>query len=370
MRVLHIYSGNLYGGIEAMLVTLARTRELAPNLEHEFALSFPGRLADELRANGATVHDLGVVRASRPLSLLVARRALAKVLTGGNFDWAIGHAAWPYAMFAKTVRRAGLPLAFWAHDAARGTHWTERWARRTRPDLAISNSNYTGATLGQLWPNVPATTIYCPVEDRSEQMEADHRRAVREELDTPAEAVVILQASRMEEWKGHHTLLSALALLWNNLNWHCWFAGGPQRPHEEEYFRMLKYRAQATGGAERIHFLGQRGDIPQLMAAADIYCQPNLTPEPFGIVLVEALYAGLPVVTSAMGGAAEIVNGSCGILTPPDRPELLAEALRSLIKNRELRAELAAVGPARAAELSDPARQARSLLRALQEHSN
>ncbi len=67
------------------------------------------------------------------------------------------------------------------------------------------------------------------------------------------------------------------------------------------------------------------------MAAADVYCQPNTGPEPFGIVFVEALYAGLPVVTSGFGGAAEIVDQTCGVLTPPGNCKAVADALRSLI---------------------------------------
>ena len=53
--------------------------------------------------------------------------------------------------------------------------------------------------------------------------------------------------------------------------------------------------------------------MPALLAAADLFCQPNTAPEPFGLSLVEALQAGLPVVTSGIGGACEIVDASCGV---------------------------------------------------------
>ena len=66
-----------------------------------------------------------------------------------------------------------------------------------------------------------------------------------------------------------------------------------------------------------MRWLGQRRDVPELLAAADIYCQPNVGAEPFGIVFVEALYTGLPVVTTALGGALEIIDASCGVLVPP-----------------------------------------------------
>ena len=73
MRVLHVYSGNLFGGVEAILVTLARHQADCPSLAHEFALCFEGRLGRELDALGAAVHRLPEVRASRPQTVRRAR---------------------------------------------------------------------------------------------------------------------------------------------------------------------------------------------------------------------------------------------------------------------------------------------------------
>jgi glycosyltransferase involved in cell wall biosynthesis len=101
------------------------------------------------------------------------------------------------------------------------------------------------------------------------------------------------------------------------------------------------------------------GDVARLLAAADIHCQPNTGPEPFGITFIEALYAGLPVVTTAIGGALEIVDGSCGIMIELNDPAALAEALGRLIEDRELRTRLGAAGPARATALCEPRAQLR-----------
>jgi glycosyltransferase involved in cell wall biosynthesis len=95
--------------------------------------------------------------------------------------------------------------------------------------------------------------------------------------------------------------------------------------------------------------------VPRLMAAADIYCQPNLTPEPFGIAFVEALAAGLPVVTTAAGGALEILDEQCGVLVPDSTPAAIAAALQRLIDTPSLRALLSAAAPAQANRISDPA---------------
>ena len=161
----------------------------------------------------------------------------------------------------------------------------------------------------------------------------------------------------MEEWKGHGTLLQALEMLADDSHWICWFVGGAQRPAEEHYLQSLKEMALRRGIGNRVRFLGQRSDVDNLLAAADLYCQPNQSPEAFGITFIEALYAGLPVVTSAIGGALEIMSKECGMLVPPDDPRRLSEVLCALIGDRRRLASLGAAGPSRAAKLCDPAAQ-------------
>src|SRR6266404_6888111 len=80
MRVMHIVSGRLYGGVETLLVTLARCRALSAAMEPEFALCFDGRLREELAETGAPVHLLGEVRARHPVSVMRARRQLRELL--------------------------------------------------------------------------------------------------------------------------------------------------------------------------------------------------------------------------------------------------------------------------------------------------
>jgi glycosyltransferase involved in cell wall biosynthesis len=135
--------------------------------------------------------------------------------------------------------------------------------------------------------------------------------------------------------------------------------GGAQRPSEVAYAEEVKALAVSLGIADRVRFLGQRSDVRELLAAADIFCQPNAGPEPFGIVFVEALHAGLPVVTSNVGGAREIVTPDVGYLVEDDRA--LADALDLLIRDQALRQRLGAAGPARARALCDPSQQVTAL---------
>ena len=102
--------------------------------------------------------------------------------------------------------------------------------------------------------------------------------------------------------------------------------------------------------------LGERRDVQQLLRGTDVLAQANTEPEPFGIIFAEALRAAVPVVTSNMGGAPEIVDASCGRLVEPGNSAALVSALRTVISDRTLRETLAAAGPPRAAAVCDPTR--------------
>jgi len=358
MRVLHVYAGNLYGGVEAMLSAFARHADAVPEMETRFALAYDGRLARELREAGASVAVLGGARLGRPWTVWGARRRFARALAAERPDVAVFHSAWSHGIFAPAARRAGVRVAFWLHDAVSGDA-AEARARRTPPDLALCTSAWTAATLPKLFPSVRAEVVH-PAVPAPAALAAE-RAAVRAELATDEETVVIVQASRMEPWKGHRPHLEALARLGDRPRWTCWMAGGAQRPHEALHLEEMRGLAERLGIGGRVRWLGERGDVPRLLAAADLLCQPNLGPEPFGITYVEAMYAGLPVVAAALGGALETVTADTGLLVPAGDPSMLAGALRTLAADPGLRGRLGAAGPARAREHCDPARQMRRL---------
>jgi glycosyltransferase involved in cell wall biosynthesis len=358
LRVLHAYAGNLYGGVERMLAQLAAMQGHA-GMEPAFALCFEGRLADEVRSAGAPLDVVGAARMSRPWTALRARRRFASALRARRPDVVICHSTWAHGLFAPVVRRQGIPLVFWLHDSVTGRTLADRRARRTRPDLAVCTSRFAAESLPRLWDGVPAEVVHPPVPP----VESGHLdpSVLRAQFETRADDVVILQASRMEAWKGHHTLLQALGRMRSTGGWTCWIAGGAQRRQEEAHLAEMYALAQQLGIALRIRFLGARDDIAAVMAAADVLAQPNLGPEPFGIALAEGMNAGLPIVTTAIGAAPEIVDPSCGILVPPDDPAALAEALRALIADPDRRRGMGAAGPPHALALCGHLRQVERL---------
>jgi glycosyltransferase involved in cell wall biosynthesis len=273
-----------------------------------------------------------------------------------GYDAVICHGNWPYAVFAPVVRTSRAALVLWSHDCiSEKSRWNSA-LRSVKPDLVLANSRFTANGVRGVLPDVPIEVVYHPLDSQAVER-SSARRSVRPELGTPDDDVVILCASRLERWKGHAELVQALGRLRGKPGWRCWLAGGPQRSLETKYLSELKRLAADLRITDRVQFLGQRSDVPQLMAASDVFCQPNVEGEPFGVVFVEALQAGIPVVTSAIGGALEIVTDGCGKLTPPRDVAALAEALAELIDSPAARMELGAAGPERASALCDPRRQ-------------
>jgi glycosyltransferase involved in cell wall biosynthesis len=361
MRVLHLAPGNLFGGIENFLVTLARYRHLTPAIEPCFGLCFPGRLRDELAAERVPIYDLGPVRMSRPWTIWRARAALARVLRE-PIDVVATHGCWMHALLGSVVRQTPARLIYWVHNLLSGRHWHERWAAWTQPDGVIANSRCSLQASRLVFSRGPGQVIYLPVPQTTRI--ASPTAPTRHDLNTPPNAVVIICASRLEAGKGHAILLQALRQLLPLPDWACWMLGGVQQSDEVAYLQHLHTLAAPLGA--RVQFLGQRTDVPHLLTLADLLCQPNVTPESFGLAFVEALAVGRPVVTSGIGGALEIVDASCGILTPPGDVARLASALRRLIMDADERRRLGAAGPARAAELCAVERQMTQIAGALQ----
>ena len=367
LKVLHISTGNLYGGIEILLATLARSGALEPGLSHEFALGSPGKIEQELRDEGAAVHLYGKARLSRPWTVARARRRMREIIDAARPDVAITHSTWPHTVFAPAVRRAGVGLAFWLHDMYNPGLLMDRASRLTKPDVIIANSRFNGeASAGRQFPGVPweANPSASPAPRIADV--AAVRRNLRRELGTAEDATVIVQTSRFDRWKGHTQFIDAATRLRDLPGWEIWLCGGVQRPHEQGLVDELKATAAAGGIADRVKYLGQRSDVPHVLASADIHCQANLSPEPLGLTFVEALYAGLPCVSMRMGGAREIITEECGILVPPGDVEGVAAALRTLILDPSHRARLGAAGPARARALCDPALHLRRLRQMLE----
>lgn len=165
---------------------------------------------------------------------------------------------------------------------------------------------------------------------------------VREDLGIPADALVVLTVGQIGLRKGWDVLADAVARLagcFSSL--HVLLAGErySDKPETVAYEQAVRERfADVMPG--RAHFLGYRDDMPALMNAADLLVHPARQ-EPFGRVLLEAAASGLPTVTTAVGGTAELLeDGRTARLVPPGDADALAAALSELLDDAPRRARL------------------------------
>jgi glycosyltransferase involved in cell wall biosynthesis len=333
-RILHIATGNLYGGVEVFLRTLARHKAGGGALETAFTVCWEGRLSDELRAAGARVWSLGEVRLSRPWQAWTARLRLQRVLDEFKPAAVILHSAWTHAIFGPVAARQH-PVGMMVHTALPRGDRLERWARRIPLAGVVANSKFTSDSAADWYPGFDRPqVIYLPVEKPA--VAADKRESVRTGLGANPGEFVILQASRLRPSKGFETLIEALAGLRELGGWRCWLAGGAQTPEEHAFEKRLRERIETAGLAGKVALLGHRSDMPALLAAADAYCQLNDEPEAFGLSFVEAMFASRPVITPHTGGIAEIIDDSCGARLAPKDAEGLRARLRNWIENPAL----------------------------------
>jgi phosphatidylinositol alpha-mannosyltransferase len=162
----------------------------------------------------------------------------------------------------------------------------------------------------------------------------------------------ILFVGRAERRKGLGVLLQAFTLLRERAPHATLVIAGATRRQMLETDRNGTGLPVDLGGVEALGWVADEEKIAHL-ASAEIVCAPSLAAESFGIILAEAMAAGVPVVASDLPGYRAVLrDGQCGRLTPPGDPVALADALYDLLLDEEKRRRLAAAGSAAAAELS------------------
>lgn len=163
----------------------------------------------------------------------------------------------------------------------------------------------------------------------------------------PSDSIVIGLFGRLVAWKGADVLLRAARHVQEgNPRVRFLLVGGTLYGHEPAHNQYLQNRARQLGLADSVHFAGHREDALPLMSGCEAICHCSLEPEPFGMVVLEAMALGKPVVATRSGGPEEIIeHGRTGMLVEPGNDRALAAAIVAIVGD-----------PARRRELGDAAR--------------
>jgi glycosyltransferase involved in cell wall biosynthesis len=184
------------------------------------------------------------------------------------------------------------------------------------------------------------TTICNGVDVRRYQRKVDWN-TIRTNLGLQETDQVMIVVGTLKEQKGHRYLLEAAApLIARRNHLHILFAGdGPLR-------NSLQQQVQQLGLGSHIHFLGNRKDIPDLLAASDYFVLPSLW-EGLPMALIEAMASGIPVLATCVSGSQQVVaSGETGVLVPPGDVEQLRQAMAEMIANPERAKQMGQAGSA------------------------
>src|SRR2546422_584269 len=152
-------------------------------------------------------------------------------------------------------------------------------------------------------------------------------------------------------WKGHKTFLQAISLLPPSLPIRAYVVGGPiYRTRASQYsLNELRSLAAELKISHKVGFTGFVEDSASAMRSLDIVVHASIRPEPFGLVIVEAMACGRALIASKAGGAAEILElGKNALGHPPGDAAVLAKRIEELASNPDLRARLGKAGRATA----------------------
>ncbi len=286
---------------------------------HERAVAY-ARLEEQVRVVGITDPRRGPVRSTWKYCSLVARSLAAAVAF--RPDVIEGHYLVPTAaVTALAAAVARRPFVLYAHGSdvfrprRRALMRLVGWAVGRASEIH-TNSPITAAEVRRAFPRVGTIEVIPPGVDT-------RQFAPSREIPSPAPPPFrIVYVGNIEHHKGVDVLLEALASLSQQVDWTATFAGtGPEAP---AYRRLAVDR----GIADRIRWMGEvpHDRVPDLLRGAHAVAVPSRR-DALGLVAIEALASGTPVVVSDVGGLAAIPTPECGAVVPADEPQALAEAL-------------------------------------------
>ncbi len=323
MHILQLVPSLAVGGVERGVVDISRG--LIARGHQASVVSSGGPLVEALRRIGATHYELPVDSKS-PFTMSACVPALSGIIRNANVDIVHARSRVPGWIGWAAARRTQRPFVTTAHgfySPGLGSR-VMVWGR-----LVIAPSESLGRYLIDRF-GLPKGRLR--VIPRGVDLSEFTQRPERE-ASAPWRIGLF---GRLSPIKGHDVALRAVAaLIRNGFPVKLIIAGdfptAPLRPALAALADSLKIQ-------DAVEWLGVRHDMPELLAGVDAVIVPSVYPESFGRAVVEAQAVGRPVVASRLGALAELVeDGRTGLLVPPSDSDALADAIKRLMMDQELR---------------------------------
>lgn len=301
---------------------------------------------ENIKSEGVILHNIHFARSPFSTQNIDCYKQLKKIINGCNFD--LIHVHTPTVgiltrLAARRSRKSGTTVmytchGFHFHNAAPIKNWLmfypmERLMSKFCDYIVTINKEDFNRAKTFHAPNVRYIPGVGVNINRIKDCHID-RKEYKRKIEVPEDCILVLSIGEMIERKNHEVIIRALAKM-KNLNVYYAICGkGPL----EKYLKQL---AKELGVGERVKFLGFRCDIPELCNTADISAFPSRI-EGLGLAGIEAMAAGVPLVSSNVHGILDyVIDGKTGYAKKPDDIDGFAEAISMLAINDTLRNEMA-----------------------------
>lgn len=356
IRVVQVIPAFTIGGGEWMATYLAAHLDHERFESHLISLHPPRQspMEDYLRSHGIPVHSLhkrrGFDARAYPALVRLLRQLKPDIV---HTHQTVGRYVYPACIFARPRL-----IVHTLHNVALG-EIEERWARCLQAwayrfgVLPISIAEEVSRTFRREYKREPAALIPNGIPTARYVANPAARQAWREREAIAPETVLLVCVAALREQKNHALLLRAYVRLGDAAaNTLLLLVGAPD-PTNPAYAESLHQLAQELGIAARVRFLGARSDVPAILNASDIFVLASHY-EGNPLSVMEAMAAGLTSVCTAVGGVPELIQQErTGLLVPPGDEASLANALRRVIEDADLRMQLGRAARAYACEHFD-----------------
>lgn len=339
------------GGSNEVILSLLRHRP--SEVEPTCVFLGDGPAAGSVRRLGieVAVVEAGPMRALWRAPLVLS--SLIRLIRSTDADVVFAHVPKAHAFASLASLAARVPYLWWQHDPPHVRPRVQAIAARLPARAVVCSSEFSAERFRSLGGRAPVLRVYCGTELGGRLPTHRHERS---------EGAVVGSVGRLQRYKRHELLLQAARLVLREVpTTRFRIVGGPTPGVDPGYADELAALAGSLGGSAEL--TGHVDDAPGRMAELDVLVHPAEL-EPFGLVLVEAMARGVPVVCRPEGGPAEIVrDGVDGLHCDPEDPHALAEAILTLVRDPALRSELARAAAARARSEFSAERMAREAWR-------
>jgi glycosyltransferase involved in cell wall biosynthesis len=362
--VVHLLGGLGFGGNESLCLQIVR--HAPPHVANVVIYQDPGRTEMARLFQGVPDLRLRCVATrgrSRPLAVWAVARELRALRPAAVLVYTFGV---QHLLAAAAARLAGVPTVY----ARAGNPAPSSSANRWKWQIVLWLSSVLGVpvqacsvvverSLRELGGGLPRGSGAIP--NGCDVADVAHRASRARQMRARDESLVIGMVARLDPIKDQATLIRAFAEVANeHPQAELWLIGDGARAAE------LCDLAIAEGVADRVVFWGQRSDVPELLGQMDVFAFSTTRDEGFGIALIEAMAAGLPVIASDVPACREVLgNGAAGVLVPPGDHASLGDAIYALLSSERQRAAWARRALTRATDHYDAAFCARTWYDAL-----